>query len=423
MTHLLDQDSPDLSPWIRSGDTVLWGQANAEPLPLTRALMAQRGRIGQFRVLLGIASSDSCRAEHADYVDFVSYGGSGANRKLADAGVLDVWPCHYSQLPALIREGSLKVDVLLLQVAGPDEAGRYSLSLAHEYLLPALESARVVIAEVNRQAPWVYGEQSFPLERFDAVLFSDRPLLEQIRAAPSPSDERLGRHIADFIEDGSTLQMGIGAIPEAILGCLTGHRDLGVHSGSIGDGVAQLMETGVITNARKSIDAGKTVGGVLVGSAKLHRFVHRNPNVWMRSTDYVHNPDVLASIDRLVAINSAIEVDLTGQVNAEVANGSYLGAVGGAGDFLRGAMRSRGGVPIIALPSTSRARSRIVERLSGPVSTPRCDVGLVVTEFGVADLRGLSLKQRIKRMLDIAHPDFKAELDRAASIRPVDRPI
>ncbi|AQH05898.1 acetyl-CoA hydrolase (plasmid) [Burkholderia sp. KK1] len=416
MTHYLDQDSPDLSPWIRSGDTVLWGQAHAEPLPLTRALMAQRARIGRFRVVLGIASSDTCRAEHADCVDFVSYGGSGANRKLADAGVLDVLPCHYSQLPALIRAGSLKVDVLLLQVAGPDEAGRYSLSLAHEYLLPALENARVVIAEVNGQAPWVYGEQALTLERFDAVLLSDRPALEQVRAAPGASEERIGRHIADFVEDGATLQMGIGAIPDAVLGCLTGRRDLGVHSGSIGDGVAQLMESGVITNARKTIDAGKTVAGVLIGSATLHRFVHRNSNVLMRSTEYVHHPDVLASIDRLVAINSAIEVDLTGQVNAEVANGSYLGAVGGAGDFLRGAARSRGGVPIIALPSASKSRSRIVERLSGPVSTPRCDVGLVVTEFGVADLRGLSLKQRVGRMLDIAHPDFRAELASTASI-------
>ncbi|MDR5748722.1 acetyl-CoA hydrolase/transferase C-terminal domain-containing protein [Caballeronia sp. LZ029] len=416
MTHYLDHDSPDLSPWIRRGDTVLWGQANAEPLPLTRALMAQRERIGRFRVLLGIASSDSCRVEHTDYVDFVSYGGSGANRKLTDAGVLDVLPCHYSQLPALIREGSLKVDVLLLQVAGPDEAGRYSLSLAHEYLLAALDSARVVIAEVNRQAPWAYGEQSLTLERFDAVLLSDRPVLEQLRTTPSATEQRIGQNIAEFIEDGATLQMGIGTIPEAVLGCLTGHRDLGVHSGSIGDGVARLMASGVITNARKTIDSGKTVAGVLIGSAALHSFVHRNPNVLMRSTDYVHHPDVLASIDRLVAINSAIEVDLTGQVNAEVANGSYLGAVGGAGDFLRGAARSRGGVPVIALPSTSKGRSRIVERLSGPVSTPRCDIGLVVTEFGIADLRGLSLRQRTKRMLDIAHPDFRAELAPVANV-------
>jgi len=218
MTYYLDRESPDLSAWIRSGDTVLWGQANAEPLPLTRALMAQRECIGRFRVLLGITSSDACRAEHADYVDFVSYGGSGANRKLADAGVLDVLPCHYSQLPELIRHGSLHVDVLLLQVAGPDEAGRYSLSLAHEYLLSALDSARVVIAEVNQQAPWVYGEQSFTLDRFDAVLPSDRPVPEQVRAAPNACEERIGRHIAGYIEDGATLQLGIGAIPEAVLG-------------------------------------------------------------------------------------------------------------------------------------------------------------------------------------------------------------
>ncbi|NML31673.1 acetyl-CoA hydrolase/transferase family protein [Paraburkholderia antibiotica] len=412
MTHYLAPESFDLSTWIREGDTVLWGQANAEPLPLTRALMAQRERIGRFRVMLGIASSDACRPEHADHVEFVSYGGSGTNRALANAGVLDVLPCHYSQLPALIRDGALRVDVLLLQVAGPDEAGRYSLSLAHEYLLPALESARVVVAEVNRQAPWVYGEQTLTLDRFDAVLLTDRPVLEQARGASTPCDEQIARHVAGRIEDGATLQMGIGAIPDAVLGSLSAHRDLGVHSGSIGDGVAELMNRGVISNARKTIDRGKTVAGVLIGSATLHRFAHRNPNLLMRSTDYIHHPDVLSRIDRFVAINSAIEVDLTGQVNAEVANGSYLGAVGGAGDFLRGAARSRGGVPIIALPSTSKARSRIVARLNGPVSTPRSDVGLIVTEFGVADLRGLNLKQRIRRMVDIAHPDFRDELAR-----------
>ena len=416
MTHYLVQESFDLATWVREGDTVLWGQANAEPLPLTRALMAQRERIGRFRVVLGIASSDACRAEHADYVEFVSYGGSGANRALANAGVLDVLPCHYSQLPALLRDGALRVDVLLLQVAGPDEAGRYSLSLAHEYLLPALDSARVVIAEVNRQAPWVYGERSLALDRFDAVLLSDRPVLEQARTASTSCDERIARHVARYIEDGATLQTGIGSIPDAVLGSLTAHRDLGVHSGSIGDGVARLMNCGVISNARKSIDRGKTVAGVLIGSDVLHRFAHRIPHLLMRSTDYVHHPDVLSRIDRFVAINSAIEVDLTGQVNAEVANGTYLGAVGGAGDFLRGAARSRGGVPIIALPSMSHARSRIVAQLNGPVSTSRSDVGLIVTEFGAADLRGLSLKQRVSRMVDIAHPDVRDELACAGRI-------
>lgn len=416
MTKYLAHESFDLSTWVHEGDTVLWGQANAEPLPLTRALMAQRKRIGRFRVILGIASSDACRAEHADYVEFVSYGGSGANRALANAGVLDVFPCHYSQLPALIRSGALRVDVLLLQVAGPDEKGRYSLSLAHEYLLPALEGARVIIAEVNQQAPWVYGERSLTIDQFDAVLLSDRPILEQPRNAFTACDEQIARHVAQYIEDGATLQMGIGSIPEAVLGSLTGHRDLGVHSGSIGDGVARLMREGVISNARKTIDRGKTVAGVLIGSNDLHRFAHRNPNLLMRSTDYVHHPDVLSRIDRFVAVNSAIEVDLTGQVNAEVANGIYLGAVGGAGDFLRGAARSRGGLPIIALPSRSQARSRIVARLNGPVSTPRSDVGLVVTEFGVADLRGQSLKHRMNRMVAIAHPDFREELARAGQM-------
>lgn len=415
MPTLLTEDTLDLSRLIRPGETVLWGQANAEPLPLTQALMSQRQRIGRFRVILGITDSDTCRPEHADCVDFLSYCGSGANRALVKAGVLDILPCHYSEFPQMIRRGSLRVDVLMLQLAPPDEQGRYSLGLAHEYLLPALETARVVIAEVNQHCPWTYGERYLYEDELDIVLHSDRPPLQSKPVHPGPVEQAIARLVAERIEDGSTLQLGIGAIPEAVLQALDGHRELGVHSGTIGDGVANLMRRGIITNSRKTLDKGLAVAGVLMGSHELHRFAHRNPQLRMRSTDYTHAPQILAGQDRLVAINSAIEVDLSGQINAESAAGNYVGALGGAVDFLRGARRSRDGLPIIALPSTAGQHSRIVPRLSGPVSTPRSDAGLIITEYGVADLRGMSLKQRARLLIEIAHPDFREQLKRDAA--------
>ncbi|TLX70646.1 acetyl-CoA hydrolase/transferase family protein [Pseudomonas nicosulfuronedens] len=415
MAKLLSQETLDLTSLIRPGDTVLWGQANAEPLPLTKALMEQRHDLGRIRVLLGIPNSDSCRPEHADKIDFLSYCGSGANRQLAKAGALDILPCHYSEFPQMIRSGLLRVDVLLLQLAPADEQGRYSLGLAHEYLLPALETARVVIAEVNQACPWTYGERYLYEDDLDAILHSDRAPLESPLLQPGPMERSIAERVAGLIEDGSTLQLGIGAIPEAVVQALEGHRELGIHSGTIGDGVADLIRQGVITNSRKTLDTGLTVAGVLMGSRALHRFAHRNPQIHMRSTDYTHNPEILAGQDRLVAINSAIEVDLSGQINAETAAGNYVGALGGAVDFLRGARRSHGGLPIIALPSTAGPNSRIVARLSGPVSTPRCDAGLIVSEYGIADLRGLSLRQRVRRMIDIAHPQFREQLERDAA--------
>lgn len=411
MAMLLQPDTFDLSTLIRRGDTVLWGQANAEPLPLTQALMAQRHRIGCFRVMLGIANSSTCRPEHADCVDFLAYCGAGANRELGNAGLLDILPCHYSQLPEMIRSDALRIDVLLLQLAPADANGRYSLSLAHEYLLPALDSARVVIAEVNQQTPRVLGERTLGVDDIDAILYTDRAPLENPSSRIREADAQIARHIAGLVEDGATLQMGIGAIPDAVLGALADHQDLGVHSGSLGDGVAKLMQSGAITNARKSLDRGLSVGGILLGSRLLHDFAHNNPAIMLRSTAYTHDPDVLARQERLVAINSAVEVDLSGQVNSEVAAGSYIGAVGGALDFLRGARRSKGGLPIIALPSTAGGTSRIVARLSGPSTIPRSDTGLIVTEFGIADLRGKTMRQRIQAMLDIAHPVHRDRLE------------
>lgn len=412
--RILDATAPDLAEFVRPGEMVAWGQGAAEPLSLTRALAAQASRLGGIRAFIGIGAGDTFSPQHAEDIKFVSYCGSGSNRALARAGRLDILPSHYSALPALIAGGQLKIDVLMLQLAPADRSGRYSLGLASDYLLAALATARVVLAEINDQVPWTYGERWLTKADIDAAVMVSRPPPETRSSTVGSIGTEIGRHVAGLVEDGATLQMGIGNLPEAILKALDGHRDLGVHSGIIGDGIADLIARGVVTNARKSIDRGVSVTGLALGSSRLYRLLDRNPSILFRGTGYTHDPSVLTKIDRFVAINSAIEVDLSGQVNAEVADGIYVGAVGGATDFLRAAARSHGGVPVVALPSRAGGRSRIVARLDGPVSTARSDAGLFVTEYGVADLRGLPLAARVERMLSIAHPADRNSLAREA---------
>ena len=408
----LELNALDLGAIVRPGDSVMWGQANAEPLPLTRALMAQRQAIGDFSVFLGVTYSDTLKAEYADCVRFSAYCGSGGNRALAKSGKLDILPCHYSHLSELIASRRLKVDVLLLQLAPANERGEYSLSIAHEYLIPALEAARVVIAEVNAHAPWTYGERPLREADLDYIVHTARPPLELVHPQAGAAEQAIARNVAALIEDGATLQFGLGALPEAILAQLADRRDLGVHSGAIGDQVAALMQAGVINNARKSTDRGISIAGIMFGSKRLHDFAHRNPQLQFRSSDYTHGAGAMAQSERFTALNSAIEVDLSGQINAEVAAGVYVGAVGGAVDFLRAAHHSKGGLPIVALPSTAGRHSRIVAKLNGPVSTPRSDAGIIVTEYGVADLRGAGLAERARRMLAIAHPEQRERLER-----------
>jgi acyl-CoA hydrolase len=407
----------DLTPFIRAGDAVLWGQAAGEPVALTRALMEQRDRLGPIEVFLGACWSDCANPAYADRVRFRSYCGAGHNRRLARAGLLDILPCPYSQLPALIRSRQLRVDVLMLQLAPADAQGRFSLSLAHEYLLPALDVARVVLAEVNAQAPWTFGTRTIAAEEIDFLVYTSRPPLRPPPVRPSAIEEAVAIRAGALIGDGATLQCGLGSLPAAILMQLTNRRDLGVHTGALVDAMARLAQAGVITNARKSIDIGSSIAGVIMGGSEACDYARGNPAVEFRPIEYTHSAAILASIDNFVAVNSALEVDLSGQINAEVADGVYVGAVGGAADFLRGARSSEGGLPIVALPSLGGSGeerfSRIVSRLSGPVSTSRSDAGIIVTEHGVVDLRGLSLSERRDRLIAIADPSFRETLERA----------
>jgi acetyl-CoA hydrolase len=377
-----------LSQWIRPGDGVVFGQATAEPQTLVEALVAQREAFAGATLFMGVNWSGTVKPEHADHLRLTAYCGSGHNRKLADAGVLDIHPHPYSQLASLMRSRRIRADVVLVQVSPPNAKGEYSLGLAAEYLVPALEVARTVVAEVNDRVPWTCSDRLLKREDFAALVETSREPVALPYGAPGPQELAIARNALEFIADGATLETGLGALPDAVLRLLGDRKGLRIHSGSVGDGVVELLDQGVVSE----VD-----GGTLMGTRKLFDHARDNPRLRVRSVEYTHHPRVLGGIERFVAINSAIEVDFTGQVNAEVAKGSYLGAVGGALDFIRAANHSPGGVSLMLLPA-----ARIVDKLQGPVSTPRSEAGVIVTERGAADLRGRTLKERERLMRELS---------------------
>jgi acyl-CoA hydrolase len=379
---------PDLSRWVRPGDGIVAGQACAEPQTLMEALVEQRAAFSGASVFLGVNYAGIVKPAHADHLRLSSYCGAGHNRALADAGVLEIHPHPYSRLAALIRERKIPCDVALIQVSPPNARGEYSMGLAVDYLLPAIQSARAVIAEVNDRVPWTYTEKVLRREDFALLVESSREPAMPPPARTGETESAIARHAAAFISDGATLEFGLGTLPDAACAALQGRKSIKIHSGTIGDGVVDLMRSGAIDQA---------VCGQFIGTRKLFDFGRENPAIRMRSIEYTHDPRVLGSLQKFVAINSAVEVDLTGQVNAEVAKGSYLGAVGGALDFMRAANQSPGGVSLLLLPA-----ARVVKSLSGPVSTPRSEAGVIVTERGAADLRGCTLNERMRRLTAIS---------------------
>lgn len=404
----------DLREFVRPGDTVLWGQGTGEPRTLTQFLVEQRERLGIVRVFLGSMFSDTLKPEHADHLRFIGIGGIGSNAALARAGVLDVLPCHISALPDLIESGRLRVDVVFLQLSPIGPGGRHSLGLVGDYLRPAMARARTVIAEVNDQVPYTLGEGSVHPSELDYVLYTSRAPVFVESLAPGPADEQIGSLVSTLVPDGAVIQLGIGSIFHSVGRGLIGKKDLGVHSGVVGDWIVDLMESGTVTNARKAIDTGVSVTGTIFGTRRAYDFVHQNPMIQLRPISYTHDGAVLRHLNPLVAINSAVEVDVTGQVNAETLAGSHIGAVGGQVDFVRAAMASPGGRSILALRSTANRGqvSRIVPRLAdGVITTPRSDADLIVTEHGIADLRGLPLRERAQRLIEIADPRFRDELE------------
>lgn len=416
MTVTTEATRLDLSRFLRPGDRIVWGQACGEPTTLVEALIAQAEGIGPLAAFAAISFSGLLDAAAAERVAISSMGAIGALRALAQSHRLGIVPCHVGQIATLIEQGLIGCDVAFVQVSAPDAAGNHSFGLIGDFVETAVKKARVVIAEVNERVPFTFGDAVLPAARIDCAVRAARAPVEVLPARIGETDLAIARAVAGYIDDGAILQVGIGAVPDAILRLLRDRRDLGVHSGSIGDGLVDLVEAGVVTNARKPIDPGVSVTGALVGTRRLFEFAHRNPRLAMRNSAYTHGSTVLCRLPQLVTINSAVEVDLTGQVNAEQTGAQYLGGTGGQVDFVRAGARSPGGRSIIALPATARDGkvSRITASLSGPVTTARSEVDVIVTEFGAAELKGRTLAERTRRLVAIAHPHFREELDRAA---------
>lgn len=343
-------------------------------------------------------------------------------REAVNQGRADFTPCLLSEVPLLFSSGLLPIDVALIQVSPPDEHGFCSLGVEVGVTKSAAESARLVIAEVNPRMPRTLGDSFLHVRKFHHILPVDYALPEIVMGGSDEVAKQIGAHVAAMIEDGSTLQMGIGAIPDGVLHHLRDKKDLGIHTELFSDGVVELFEAGVITNEKKTLHRGKIIAGFLLGTQRLYDFVDNNPVVEMHPTEYVNDPFIIAQNEKMVAINSAIEVDLTGQVCADSIGTRLYSGVGGQLDFMRGASRSADGKPIIALPSTVTTRSgesfsRIVATLKegAGVTTGRNDVHYVATEYGVAHLYGRTIRERAMALIDIAHPDYREELAKTAA--------
>ena len=410
----------DLTQFIRPGDTILVHQGAAEPRSLVEALIEQRHTLRNVRVLVGSSFTGLFRPEHADVLSFVGFGGIAETAALTKAGAMDVLPVHLGMLPHLIASGRLDVDVMFLSVSEPDGDENHSLGLTADYVQAGLARARTVLAEQNPRVPFTFGDTLVNRSSIDAIVVDDRPLIEVLQRPATAHDRAIATLVAERLPDGATIQIGVGTTPDAVLAGLRGARDLGVHSGLVSDAMLELVEAGTITNLRKEIDTGTIVTGALLGTDRLYRWADRNPVLQMRPLTYTHEPRVLGRLGSLFAINSALEVDLSGQVNAEMVAGRYAGAIGGQGAFVRAALTSDHGRSIITLPSTAAGGtvSRIVATLAdGVVTTPRSDADLIVTEHGVADLRGASLRQRAERLLAIADPRHRDGLARRLALR------
>ncbi|MEU9449024.1 acetyl-CoA hydrolase/transferase C-terminal domain-containing protein [Streptomyces sp. NPDC048277] len=408
----------DLTRFVRPGDGVWWGQAGAEPEPLVNALLDQADSIGPVRAFSGLTWNERLSGDLPDALTVLSYGGLGRLRGLSRAGQLEVVPCHYSALPRMFAERRLPCDVGLVQVSPPDGDGMVSLGIGVEYVADALPHTRTLIAEINHRMPRTVGSDRLPLGAFAATVETDRPLTQAPSRPADAVDRAIARHVAALIENGDTLQLGVGSLPGAVLDALRAHTDLGVHTGMITDGVLDLVERGVVTGAKKEIDPGIVVTGAALGSTSMYDRLHTFP-VEFRAASYTHAPAVLSRLRSLVSVNSAIEVDLLGQVGAEVSRGVHIGAVGGQVDFSRAASLT-GARSIIALRSESGGESAIVPGLrGGVVTTARVDVDMVVTEHGAAVLTGCTVAERARRLIEVAAPQYRERLDRSLADQEV----
>lgn len=401
---------------VKSEERVYIGGGCGEPVVLADHLVRRADELRDIEVIhiltAGPATYVAPGMEKSFHVNSLFIGSNV--RSVVQAGQADFTPVFLHEIPRLFQEGYLPIDVALISVSPPDRHGYCSYGVEIGVTKPAAESARIVIAEINPQMPRVWGNSFIHLSRITHCVPVDYALPQLVQSEPTPLYQQIGAHIADLIKDGDTLQMGIGAIPDAVLGFLTDKRDLGVHSEMFSDGIIDLIESGVVTGRRKNFLPGKVVAGFMLGTERLFRFVHNNPFIEMRPVDFTNDPFTISRNDNMVAINSALQVDLTGQVCADSIGSKFYSGVGGQADFIRGAAHSKGGRPIIALPSTAKGGtlSRIVPMLDlgAGVTTTRNDVHYVVTEYGVAQLYGKSVRRRTEELIAISHPDFREEL-------------
>jgi 4-hydroxybutyrate CoA-transferase len=405
---------------VQSGNRVYLAGGSGVPKELIGGLIRRASEIRDVELTHILTFAE------APYVDPQFQGAIRVNalfigpnvRQAVHAGLADFTPVFLSEIPGLFRYGQLSLDAVLISLSPPDEHGFCSFGVEVGTTKPAAESARIIIAEVNRQMPRTLGDCFIHVSRLHHIVEVDYPLPEAPQGGTTERHLLVGQHIAEMIPDGATLQMGIGSIPDAVLQNLGSHKDLGVHTELFSDGVIDMVEAGVITCARKTFHPGKIISGFLFGSKRLYEFVHNNPIIEMHPTDYVNDPFNIAQNEKMVAINSALQVDLTGQVCADSIGPQIYSGVGGQVDFIRGAARSKDGLPIIAFLSTAKkdSISRIVPLLNkgAGVVTTRNDVHYVVTEYGVASLFGKTIRQRAHELINISHPKFRDELTAAA---------
>lgn len=403
---------------VKSGDRVFVHGSAATPNRLLAALLARAGELSGVE-LVAISTLGEIDWKHPAVVKsfFLRSLFVSANvREWVDGPDADYVPVFLSEIPGLFRQGHLALDVALLHVSPPDAHGYCSLGTSIDAAHAAVESAKIVIAQVNRKMPRTLGDAHVHVSKIAAMFECDDDLPDVTYASDSPATAAVGRYVAELVEDGSTLQMGIGGIPDAVLGYLGTHKDLGVHTEMFSDGLVALVERGVVTNAKKKVERGKTVTTFVLGSRKVYDFVDDNPAVAFRDVSWVNDTAVIRKNPRVVAINSALEIDLTGQVCADSIGTYQYSGIGGQMDFMRGAALSDGGKPIIAMPSTtSKGVSRIVPMLKpgAGVVTTRGHVRYVVTEHGVVNLYGKGLQERARLLIGIACPQHREALERA----------
>ena len=399
---------------IKSGDRVVVAHACGEPSYLLDAMVANASAYRDVELvhMVAMGKGDYCKPEYAENFRHNAIFVGGRSREAVADGRADFTPSFFFEVPRLFST-TMPVDVALVMVTPPDENGMCSLGVSVDYTQEAVKQAKLVIAQINPQMPWTGPNSLVSVKDLDVIVEHDAPLIELKPGKIGEIEKAIGEHCASLVPDGATLQLGIGAIPDAVLLFLKDKKDLGIHSEMFSDGVVELAEAGVITNAKKSLNPGKFVVAFLMGTKRLYDFVNHNPDVDMRPVDYVNHPFVVAQNDNLISINSCVQVDLMGQVASETVGSKQISGVGGQVDFVRGASAAKGGVSIIAMPSTVKGKiSKIVPLLDegAAVTTSRNDVDYIVTEYGVAHLKGETLRQRARNLIAIAHPDFRDEL-------------